>query len=191
MYLIFDTETTGLDLRRGDTVISVGACRVVNARLLASETFDHKVDPQRPIPAASTAIHGLTDADVAGAPPLDIVLKRFRQYLGDAGLLAHNASFDMLAISHHGVDFDVPVLDTLLISRALDEAIDGHDLDSLAERYHLAFPPGTRHTALGDARVTAELWLALLPRLEARGIDTLEKLLALQANAFDKADGSA
>jgi len=187
----FDTETTGLELRRGDTVISVGACRVVNARLLASETFDHYVDPKRPIPPASTAIHGLTDADVAGAPPLDIVLNRFRQYVGEAVLLAHNASFDMLAISHHGVDFDLPVLDTLLISRALDEAIDGHDLDSLAVRYHLAFPPGTRHTALGDARVTAELWLALLPRLEARGIDTLEQLLALQVNAFDKQDASA
>ncbi|WP_075881248.1 3'-5' exonuclease [Vreelandella massiliensis] len=187
----FDTETTGLELRRGDTVISVGACRVVNARLLASEVFDQKVDPKRPIPPESTAIHGLTDADVEGAPPLDIVLTRFRQYVSDAVLLAHNASFDMLAISHHGVDFDLPVLDTLLISRALDEAIDGHDLDSLAKRYDLTFPPGTRHTALGDARVTAELWLALLPRLEARGIDTLEKLLALQSNAFDKEDGSA
>ncbi|NYS61339.1 3'-5' exonuclease [Vreelandella salicampi] len=187
----FDTETTGLELRRGDTVISLGACRVVNARLLASEVFDQKVDPKRPIPPASTAIHGLTDADVEGAPPLDIVLTRFRQYVSDAVLLAHNASFDMLAISHHGVDFDIPVLDTLLISRALDEAIDGHDLDSLAKRYDLAFPPGTRHTALGDARVTAELWLALLPRLEARGIDTLEKLLALQNNAFDKEDASA
>lgn len=187
----FDTETTGLELRRGDTVISLGACRVVNARLLASEVFDQKVDPKRPIPPASTAIHGLTDADVEGAPPLDIVLTRFRQYVSDAVLLAHNASFDMLAISHHGVDFDIPVLDTLLISRALDEAIDGHDLDSLAKRYDLAFPPGTRHTALGDARVTAELWLALLPRLEARGIDTLEKLLMLQNNAFDKEDASA
>ncbi|MDR5898425.1 3'-5' exonuclease [Halomonas vilamensis] len=187
----FDTETTGLELRRGDTVISVGACRVVNARLLASEVFDQKVDPKRPIPPASTAIHGLTDADVEGAPPLDIVLTRFRQYVSEAVLLAHNASFDMLAISHHGVDFDLPVLDTLLISRALDEAIDGHDLDSLAQRYDLSFPPGTRHTALGDARVTAELWLALLPRLEARGIDTLEKLLALQHNAFDKEDASA
>ena len=88
-------------------------------------------------------------------------------------------------------NFDIPVLDTLLISKALDEALDGHDLDTLAKRYDLHFPPGTRHTALGDARVTAELWLALLPRLEARGIDTLEELLALQANAFDKEDASA
>lgn len=187
----FDTETTGLELRRGDTVISLGACRVVNARLLASEAFDQKVDPQRPIPPASTAIHGLTDADVIGAPPLDIVLTRFRDYVGEAVLLAHNAAFDLLAISHKGVAFDIPVIDTLLISRALDEALDGHDLDSLAQRYDLAFPPGTRHTALGDARVTAELWLALLPRLEARGVDTLEQLLALQANAFDRQDASA
>jgi len=82
----------------------------------------------------------------------------------------------------------MPVLDTLLISRALDESLDGHDLDSLAERYDLSFPPGTRHTALGDARVTAELWLALLPRLEARGIETLEQALALQASAFDRED---
>ena len=61
-------------------------------------------------------------------------------------LLAHNAAFDLLAISHKGVAFDIPIIDTLLISRALDEALDGHDLDSLAQRYDLAFPPGTRHT---------------------------------------------
>lgn len=187
----FDTETTGLDLRRDDTVISIGACRVVNQRLLASEAFDQKVDPKRPIPATSTAIHGLTDQDVAGAPELEEVLVRFKRYVGDAVLLAHNASFDMLAISKGSIRFDMPVLDTLLISRALDEAIDGHDLDSLCERYRLSFPPGTRHTALGDARVTAKLWLALLPRLEARGIDTLDKLLVMQASAFDRDDASA
>ncbi|ATH78973.1 DNA polymerase III subunit epsilon [Vreelandella venusta] len=187
----FDTETTGLELRRGDTVISLGACRIVNGRLLASDAFNHYVDPQRPIPAASTVIHGITDADVAGAATLDSVLTLFSAYVDNAVLLAHNAAFDMLAISGHGVRFDMPVLDTLLISRALDEALDGHDLDTLAKRYDLHFPPGTRHTALGDARVTAELWLALLPRLEARGIDTLEELLALQANAFDREDASA
>lgn len=186
----FDTETTGLALRRGDTVVSLGACRIVNARVLASETFAQLVDPERSIPAESTTIHGLIDADVAGAPPLAIALEHFRHYVCDAVLLAHNASFDMLAISQQGIEFAMPVLDTLLISRALDEALDGHDLDSLAARYDIAFPPGTRHTALGDARVTAALWLALLPRLEARGVDTLETLLALQANAIDVEDAS-
>ncbi|MBS9402393.1 3'-5' exonuclease [Halomonas sp. TRM85114] len=189
----FDTETTGLELRRGDTVISIGACRVVNQRLLASDIFDIRVDPERPIPPASTAIHGLRDADVAGAPPLAVALPRFRDYIGDAVILAHNAAFDLLAIQPPGggVDFDMPVLDTLLLSRALDEAIDGHDLDTLAERYGLTVPPGARHTALGDARVTAELWLSLLPRLEARGIETLQEALLLQASAFDKEDASA
>lgn len=187
----FDTETTGLELRRHDTVISLGACRIVNSRLLANDAFDQFVNPGRPIPPSSTAIHGITEADVNGAPTLSEVLKQFRDYVGSSVLLAHNASFDMLAISNQGIDFDIPILDTLLISKALDEALDGHDLDSLAERYGLSFPPGTRHTALGDAQVTAELWLALLPRLEARGIDTLEHLLALQANAFTKEDASA
>ncbi|MFG6177806.1 exonuclease domain-containing protein [Halomonas sp. THAF12] len=188
-----DTETTGLELRRGDRLISIGACRIVNTRLLASETFDLRVDPGRSIPPSSTAIHGLTDADVAGAPPASVVLPRFRDYLGDAMLLAHNAAFDLLALQplDSGVRFDMPVLDTLLISRGLDPSLDGHDLDSLAERYGLRFPPGSRHTALGDARVTAELWLALLPRLEARGIATLGELLALQASAFDREDASA
>ncbi len=126
-------------------------------------------------------------------PPLQVTLPRFRDYIGNAVILAHNAAFDLLAIHPPGggVTFDMPVLDTLLLSRALDEAIDGHDLDTLADRYGLTIPPGARHTALGDARVTAELWLALLPRLEARGITTLHDALALQAWAFDKADASA
>lgn len=186
----FDTETTGLELRRGDTVISIGACRIVNGRLLASDTFDARVDPGKPIPPASTAIHGITDSEVAGAPPLPVMLPRFRDYIGDAVILAHNAAFDLLALqpTGSGTALDMPVLDTLLLSRALDESLDGHDLDTLAERYDLSFPPGTRHTALGDARVTAELWLALMPRLEARGIETLEQALALQATAFDRED---
>ncbi|MGO2133171.1 MAG: 3'-5' exonuclease [Halomonas sp.] len=189
----FDTETTGLELRRGDRVISIGACRIVNARLLASEAFDQLINPGRPIPVLSTSIHGLSDENVADAPKASEVLPRFCGYIGDAVILAHNASFDMLAIHppESELRFDMPVLDTLLISRALDPGLDGHDLDSLAERYDLHFAPGSRHTALGDARVTAELWLALLPRLEARGIDSLTKLLALQASAFDREDPNA
>lgn len=189
----FDTETTGLALRQDDRVISIGACRIVNGRLLADDTFDLRVDPGRSIPPASTAIHGLTNADVVGAPPLSQALPRFRDYLGDAVILAHNAAFDLLALQPPGagVMLNMPVLDTLLLSRALDPAIDGHDLDSLAGRYALSFAEGTRHTALGDARVTAELWLAMRTRLEARGILTLADALALQSSAFDREDASA
>lgn len=182
--VVFDTETTGLHLREGDRVISIGGCRIVNGRLLAQEVFDQKVNPRRPIPAASTRIHGLTDADVEHSPPMSVVLPRFREFVGHGVLVAHNAAFDLLAVTLEGkelgIDFEMPVLDTLLLSRGLDTHMEGHGLDALAERFQLTVPPGTRHTALGDARVTAELLLALLPRLEARGITTLNDALLLQ-----------
>lgn len=182
--VVFDTETTGLNLRQGDRIISIGGCRIVNGRLLAQEVFEQKVHPGRSIPPASTRIHGLTDRDVEKSPPASVVLPRFREFIGNGVLVAHNAAFDLLAITlegaETGVTFKMPVLDTLLLSRGIDPDLDGHSLDDLAERFQLSFPPGTRHTALGDARVTAELLLALLPRLEARGIRTLEAALQLQ-----------
>ncbi|WP_417532836.1 exonuclease domain-containing protein [Marinobacterium stanieri] len=181
--VVFDTETTGLDLRGGDRIISLAGCRILNGRLLADDSFDQLVNPGRSIPQASTAIHGLTDDDVAQAPPVEVVLPNFHRYAGNAVLVAHNAAFDVLALQLAGpsIEFTNPVLDTLFLSRALDPTLDGHGLDALAERFELQFPPGTRHTALGDARVTAELLLCLLPRLKARGVHTLGEALALQA----------
>lgn len=188
--VVFDTETTGLELRKGDKVISIGACRIVNGRLLAQEVFDQKVNPGRSIPPASTKIHGLVDADVEKSPPMSVVLPRFREFVGNAVLVAHNAAFDLLAVtqegSEMGIEFTMPVLDTLLISRGLDENLEGHGLDALAKRFQLTFPPNTRHTALGDARVTAELLLALITRLEARGIHTLEQVLELQNQIINR-----
>ena len=188
--VVFDTETTGLELRKGDKIISMGACRIVNGRLLAQEVFDQKVNPGRTIPPASTKIHGLVDADVEKSPPISIVLPRFREFVGNGVLVAHNAAFDLLAVTlegdETGIEFTMPVLDTLLLSRGLDENLEGHSLDALAKRFQLTFPPNTRHTALGDARVTAELLLALLPRLEARGINTLQAALELQNKVLNR-----
>ncbi|SFX11403.1 3'-5' exonuclease [Marinospirillum alkaliphilum] len=186
--VVFDTETTGLNLRDGDRIISIGGCRIINGRLLAQEVFDQKVNPGRAIPPASTRIHGLTDADVEKSPPASVVLPRFREFVGNGVLVAHNASFDLLAVTLEGsgLSFDMPILDTLLLSRGVDPQQEGHGLDELAERFQLTFPPGTRHTALGDARVTAELLLALLPRLEARGIHTLNDALMLQAEVENR-----
>ncbi|MDP1136848.1 3'-5' exonuclease, partial [Klebsiella pneumoniae] len=74
--------TTGLDLRGGDQIISLAACRILRGRLLAQDSFDQLINPQRPIPPDSTAIHHLTDADGANAPPIEVVLPRFHQYVG-------------------------------------------------------------------------------------------------------------
>ncbi len=191
--VVFDTETTGLDLRRGDKIISLAACRILNGRLLADDAFDQRVNPQRPIPPESTAIHHLTDTDVEQSPPIEVVLPRFRHYVGNGVLVAHNAVFDLLALqlseSGEQSEFTMPVLDTLLLSRAIDPSLEGHGLDALAERFELSFPPGTRHTALGDARVTAELLLVLLPRLASRGVQTLGDALALQRQIEQEQQG--
>ncbi len=184
--VVFDTETTGLELRQGDTLVSIGACRILSGRLLAQDSYDQFINPGRPVPPQSTLIHGLSDADLADAPPAAVVLPGFRDYIGHGILVAHNAAFDLLAINLHaesaGVCFDMPVLDTLLLSRALDPSLEAHGLDALAARFELSFAPGTRHSALGDARVTAELLLQLLPRLQARGVHNLEQALRFQAD---------
>ncbi|MDX1630695.1 MAG: exonuclease domain-containing protein, partial [Thermoanaerobaculia bacterium] len=91
--------------------------------------------------------------------------------------VAHNAAFDMAflrgAEETAGVSFDNPVLDTVLLSAFLEPDSPDHTLDALATRYGIGFEPGTRHTALGDARVTAWLFLSMLPLLARRDVHTL------------------
>ncbi|TCI32548.1 3'-5' exonuclease, partial [Exiguobacterium sp. SH4S7] len=93
-YVVFDTETTGLDPRR-DAVVQLGAVRVVNERLIESETFDTLVDPGYPIPPSSTRIHGIDDSMVKDAPNMQSVCRRFERFCRDAVLVAHNAVFDL------------------------------------------------------------------------------------------------
>ena len=175
----FDLETTGLDPAR-DEIVQIGAVRIVGGRLLRGESFEQLVDPGRPVPPSSTRFHGLTDAMLEGAPPPAIALARFKTFLGDAILIAHNAAFDVAFLRRKeelaGVRFDNPVLDTLLLSALLDPDTGDHSLDAAAARHGITIR--ARHSALGDAMATAELFLALVPRLERRGIDSLGAALA-------------
>jgi DNA polymerase-3 subunit epsilon len=174
-YTVFDTETTGLDPSQGDEIIQIGAARIVNGKLLHQECFDQLVDPQRPIPAASIPIHGIVPAMVAGQPTIDQVLPAFRAFVQDTVLVAHNAAFDMrflqLKERQTGVVFDQPVLDTLLLSAVIHPSQDSHRLEAIAERFNV--PVIGRHTAMGDAMVTAEIFLKLVPLLAEQGIHTL------------------
>jgi DNA polymerase-3 subunit epsilon len=178
-YTAFDTETTGLQPSAGDEIISIGAVRIVNGRLLRREVFDQLVDPRRPIGRASLRVHGIDAAALAGAPPIEQVLPRFRRFCEDAVLVGHNAAFDLrffeLKQGSSGVRFDQPVLDTLLLAALVHPHHDSHDLDALAAR--LGVSVVGRHTALGDALVTGEIFLRLLPLLAEHGIVTLGQAL--------------
>lgn len=174
-YTVFDTETTGLDPSAGDEILQIGAVRIVNGKLLRQEGFEQLVDPGRDIPAASIPIHGIQPEMVRGKPTIDKVLPAFHAFAADTVLVAHNAAFDMrflqLKEQQTGVRFDQPVLDTLLLSALVHPSQESHRLEAIAERFNVTVLG--RHTAMGDAMVTAEVFLRLLPLLADKGIHTL------------------
>ncbi len=178
-YTVFDTETTGLEPSAGDEIISIGAVRIVNARLLKREVFEQLVDPRRPVGKASTRIHGIEARALAGQPTIGEVLPQFQHFCEDTVLVAHNAAFDMrfleLKEAATGIRFTQPVLDTLLLSVIVHPSQEGHNLEAVAER--LGVSVIGRHTAVGDALVTGEIFLKLLPLLAEQGIVTLGQAL--------------
>ncbi len=179
-YVAFDTETTGLNPSEGDEIIQLGAVRIVNNRLLHNECIDQLVNPQRPVPMSSVEIHGIDPGLLPSQPVITEVLPGFHAFAADSVLVAHNAAFDMrflqLKEKAIGLHFDNPVLDTLLLSSVVHPNQEGHSLDAIAERFNITIVG--RHTALGDALVTAEILLKLIPLLEAQGIHTLEDALS-------------
>jgi DNA polymerase-3 subunit epsilon len=176
-FTVFDTETTGLNPSDGDQIIQIGATRIVNGKLLRQESFEQLVNPGRVIPAAGIMIHGITQDMVSGKPPITEVLPAFYAFARDTVLVAHNAAFDMkflqLLEPETGLVFSHPVLDTLLLSAVVHPNQESHSLEAIAERFNVTVLG--RHTALGDALVTAEVWLRLLPLLQAMGITTLRQ----------------
>jgi DNA polymerase-3 subunit epsilon len=176
-YTVFDTETTGLEPSAGDEIIQIGATRIVNGRLLRSECIDQIIDPRRPLRPEGIPIHGITEEMVAGQPTIDQVLPTFHAFSEDTVLVAHNAAFDMrflqLKEETTGICFRQPVLDTLLLSAVIHPNQESHKLEAICER--LGINVIGRHTALGDAIVTGEVFLKMIPLLAEMGINTLRE----------------
>jgi len=176
-YTVFDTETTGLNPSDGDEIISIGAVRILN---------DQLINPRRAVRPESVKIHGIEPGLLHGQPFVEEVLPAFHQFVEESILVAHNAAFDMqfltLKESAAGVKFINPVLDTLLLSAAVHPNQERHNLDAIAQR--LGINVFGRHTALGDALVTAEIFLKLIPLLEQQGIRTLRQAREASQTTF-------
>lgn len=177
-FVVFDTETTGLSPRDGDRIVQIAGVRIVNGKVRRAEVFDTLVDPERAIPAVSTLVHRITDEMVEDAETIDTVGRRFHDYCDGAVLVAHNAPFDMAFLKSQeariGQHFDHPVLCTVLLSAALFDQSADHSLDGLCARFGIEIPPEARHTALGDALATADVFTHLIGLLRKSGIVTLQ-----------------
>lgn len=177
--VVLDTETTGLD-PRSDRLVQIGAVRI-ELGALSSRVFETLVHPGGPIPPAASAIHGITDADVADAPLPAVAIAALRDFAGDAPLIGHTLSFDLAVLNRQdraeagGASVDTwlarRTLDVRLLARVAEPSLTRDDLDSLCTRYQVPNP--ARHTAVSDATATALVFLALLPGLRERGIRTL------------------
>lgn len=180
-YVVFDTETTGLLPHQGDEIVQIAAVRIVNGRRLEGEVFNTLVNPGRPIPAASSDVHGISDAMVVDAPSVTEALSRFHRFAEGAVLVAHNAPFDMTFLRRAepaiGKRFDMPILDTVLLSAVVFSQHAEHSLDALTHRLGITISEEARHTALGDAVATADAFLKMLTMLRGRDIRTFEEVL--------------
>ncbi|TCS39642.1 DNA polymerase III epsilon subunit family exonuclease [Paucimonas lemoignei] len=174
-YTAFDSETTGLNPAEGDEIVAIGAVRIVNGRLLLQEYFDCLIRPRCAISEASVAIHGITETMLKDQPRSEVVLPQFARFAEDTVLVAHNAAFDLRFLQMQeeqtGIRLRQPVLDTLLLSQVLHPNQTEHSLEAIAGRMGVEIVG--RHTALGDAIVTGEVFLRMLPLLAEKGIRTL------------------
>jgi DNA polymerase-3 subunit epsilon len=177
--LIMDLETTGLDAGQ-DRIVALGAVTAHGTRLYRSRLIDDLVDPGVPIPPASTAVHGISDEMVAGARAFPEVYADFQRLAANRVIVGHGIPFDLTVLrsecERHGRPWeDLVFIDTLRLASLLNPTMRRFDLESLSELYQIDLHG--RHTALGDALVTAELFFRMVPRLQQQGFRTLRELL--------------
>ena len=176
-FVAIDLETTGLDPRRDD-VVAIAAIPFVAGR--AQPGYVSLIDPGRPIPPASTRIHGIDDARVVGAPALAEALSRFDAMCAGRVVVGHDVAFDVSVLARarrlRGLpEPDVIVLDTRRLAVALHPSWRRHaELETVATRLGIAVVG--RHTADGDARLAGEILVALLPQFRRRGVSTVRAL---------------
>jgi DNA polymerase-3 subunit epsilon len=160
-----------------------------------SETFDALVQPGRAVPASSVRFHGITDAMLVSASPMDVVLPAFLRFAEGAALVGHEVWFDLEFLAREAERLGVPplgvthaVLDTRLLSAAVHGGTVEHTLDAAAERLGVVIE--ARHSALGDALATAEVFARLLPLLRKRGIATVGQAVDAARAARGRGPGS-
>src|SRR6201996_1825688 len=164
--IVLDTETTGLDPLRGDRLVEIGCVEIFN-RMPPGQTFHRHINPERDMPAEAFAVHGLSTEFLADKPLFAHVVDEFLEFIGDAPLVIHNASFDISFINaeldriKRQVIARDRLVDTLLLARRKHPGVSNR-LDDLCSRYSIDNSHRTKHGALLDAELLAEVYVDLI-----------------------------
>jgi DNA polymerase-3 subunit epsilon len=164
--IVLDTETTGLDPLRGDRLVEIGCVEIFN-RMPTGLTFHVYINPQRDMPKEALEVHGLSTEFLADKPVFSSVADDFLAFVGDAPLVIHNASFDIGFINaelEKVARTPIPrerLVDTLLLARRKHPGVSNR-LDDLCSRYAIDNSHRTKHGALLDAELLAEVYIDLI-----------------------------
>ena len=174
-YVVFDLETTGFSSIK-DKIIEIGAVKVENG--VITDKFSTFVNPKVPIPFKITNLTGITDDMVMEASDIETILPQFLEFVGDAVLVAHNASFDVSFIEqncrYQDITPDFTSVDTVAMARILLPTLSKFKLNVVANALHISLE--NHHRAVDDAGATAEIFVKFVEMLRARNIKTLTKL---------------
>lgn len=178
-FTVLDTETTGFCAHEGDEIIALGAVKMVGRKITAGAEFHRLVNPYRPIPEQITTLTGINNDMVDGEKDVFSALTDLLSFLGDNVLVGHALGLDLSFINRKLKQFCNAriyniIIDTKNIATALYPPESATDLDSLL-RMHGIEPAG-RHTAIGDALLTAGLFGIFLEEMNRKGVQTIKDL---------------
>ena len=178
-YVVFDTETTGFNAGGMDQMIEIGAVKLKDGEIV--DRFDELIDPHRHIPDKITELTCITDEMVKGKDDEETVTKRFLEWTGHLPMVAHNAKFDIsfleMAMKKYGLGpFQNTVVDTLELSRTLDQGYARHNLSALVKRYDVPWEEDAHHRADYDAEGTARVFAKMLKKLESQKLEKIKDL---------------
>jgi len=164
--VVLDTETTGTDVGAGDRIVEIGAVELIN-HIPTGRSFHAYLNPQRSMPQGAFAVHGLSDAFLADKPRFAAVAGEFEEFIEDSRLVIHNAAFDVAFLNAEFGRIGRPplamgrVLDTLTMARRKHPGAPA-SLDALCARYGIDNSRRTKHGALLDAEILAEVYIELI-----------------------------
>ncbi len=178
-YVVFDFETTGFNAGGADSIIEIGAVKIKNGEIL--EKYDELINPGRPLPQKIIDVTNITDDMLEGKDNEENAVKRFIAWFGDCPMVAHNAKFDVsfleMAYKKYNLGtFTNPVIDTLELSRTLDNTYARHSLSALVKRYEVPWDESAHHRGDYDAEGTALVFHKMLKKLSNRNIETMDQL---------------